>query len=116
MEAVCTFETVLPSYQTASYHTPEDLYRKLSPSVDTIEQSIYTPLCGRNSEFYNVSRGDTQTEVLVTRTPQRDKSIPVQFMFRFDPIQSSNPHAVQRGSKSLRSDNFTYLCSQSALT
>jgi len=31
-------------------------------------------------------------------------------MFRFDPIQSSKPYALKRCSKSLRSDNFTYLC------
>jgi hypothetical protein len=39
------------------------------------------------------------TEGLVTRTLQRDKTIAVQFMFRFDPIQSSKPYAyieVQR--------------------
>jgi len=40
MEAVCTFETVLPTYQTARYHNPENLYMKWSPSDVTIEQRM----------------------------------------------------------------------------
>jgi hypothetical protein len=40
MEAVCTFEKVLPTYQTAWYHNPEDLYMKWSPSVVKIEQRM----------------------------------------------------------------------------
>jgi hypothetical protein len=40
METVRTFETVLPTYQSARYHNPEDLYMKWSPSDVTIEQRM----------------------------------------------------------------------------
>lgn len=45
MEAACTFETVLPTYQSARYHNPEGLYMKWSPSVVTIEQRMQIYRC-----------------------------------------------------------------------